>query len=191
MFCSLQVPLSARCTQWELSSPQVASSSNEGPTYFLSRSNWSVKVSEPVARGSVSAWMHWPPLAFRCVRSHCASRAATPLHSAPLRGGVLHPCWRSGHCPVRPCLGEVRWAGVRAAPRVLVLSVVRSLGGGLSVAASLYALVVWTHRLDLNAIRPHLIRVAPSTVGLVFFRSLALPLQVCLRFAGSRNWSPP
>jgi|SRR6478752_108284 len=76
--------------------------------------------------------------------------------------------------------GLAKFGGLEYAPRALALSVVRSLGGGVSVAASLYALLVWTHRLDPSAVRPHLLQAAPSAIGLVL---LTTPIAIGLALA--------
>lgn len=63
--------------------------------------------------------------------------------------------------------GLAKFGGLEYAPRVLILSVVRVMGPGVSTAAALYALVVWTHELDPSAIRLQLRRSAPWTIGLI------------------------
>jgi hypothetical protein len=85
--------------------------------------------------------------------------------------------------------GLVKFGGLEYAPRVLILSAVHDYGPGVSAAASLYALLVWTHEFQPNAIRPCLVRAAPWTLGLV---ALTAPLAVLLAVVSGNlvsNWA--
>lgn len=61
--------------------------------------------------------------------------------------------------------GLLKFGGLEYAPRVTVLSVVRDgVGSGASAAAALFAVLVWTHRVEAHAVRSHLRRAAPAVL---------------------------
>lgn len=73
--------------------------------------------------------------------------------------------------------GLRKFGGLEYIPRILALSAVRTIGGGVVAAASLYALLAWTHHASPADIRRNLRRAVPPTLG---FSVLALPLTVAL-----------
>ena len=83
--------------------------------------------------------------------------------------------------------GLAKFGGLEYLPRVLVLSMSRVFGTGVSASASLFALLVWTHPLDENAIRPSLLRAAAWCLGVVILMSpIAATLAIASGFLTSR-----
>lgn len=69
--------------------------------------------------------------------------------------------------PLQLGLGLAKFGGHEYIMRVSMLSAVRVEGPGVSVAASLYALIISTHELDPEAIRPRIVGAARWTLALV------------------------
>jgi|SRR6185369_11490727 len=89
---------------------------------------------------------------------------------------------------VQYSFGLAKFGGLEYAPRVLAFGVVRVLGGGTSVAAMLYALLVWTHPLNADSIRTQLLRAAPATVGLVLLTAPFTTALAVLSGDLTSNW---
>jgi hypothetical protein len=62
------------------------------------------------------------------------------------------------------CFGLAKFGGLEYAPRVTLLSSIHALGPAVSAWALLLALLIWTHPLDADAIRPSLLRAAPRAL---------------------------
>jgi hypothetical protein len=74
--------------------------------------------------------------------------------------------------------GLAKFGGLEYVPRIVVLSGVRLTGAGASAAASLFALLVATHRASSASVRPMLRRLASASLGLAVAGTPAAVLVV-------------